>query len=100
MTITFDIPEAVASQLIAEGQDPARAALEALALEGYRSDRLSEADIRELLGFETRMEVHGFLKKHGAFLHYSDLDLEHDRGVATRVPLQARTEFLMTAGAE
>ena len=65
-----------------------RAALEALALEGYRSDRLSEADIRELLGFETRMEVHGFLKKHGAFLHYSDLDLEHDREIASRVALR------------
>ena len=55
MTITIEIPEELAGQLIATGQEPARAALEAIALEGYRSDRLSEAEVRRLLGFETRM---------------------------------------------
>ena len=92
MTITVEIPEELAAQLIAAGQEPARAALEALALEGYRSDRLTEADIRELLGFDTRMEVHGFLKQHGAFLPYTNEDLEHDREVASQVARQARTE--------
>ncbi len=48
--------------VIAPERDPAHSALEALALEGYRSDRLSEFDIQQLLGIETRMEVHGFLK--------------------------------------
>jgi Uncharacterised protein family (UPF0175) len=92
VTITVEIPEELAGQLIAAGQDPARAAIEALALEGYRSDRLTEADIRELLGFDTRMEVHGFLKGHGAFLPYTDEDLEHDREVASQVARRARTE--------
>jgi hypothetical protein len=92
MTITVEIPEGLAGQLIAEGQDPARAALEAIALEGYRSDRLTEADIRELLGFDNRMEVHGFLKEHGAFLPYTDGDLEHDRDVASQVARRARAE--------
>src|SRR5262249_10972970 len=78
MTITVEIPEELASQLIGTGQDPARAALEAIALEGYRADRLSETEIRELLGFETRMEVHSFLKEHGVFLHYSQEDFVHD----------------------
>lgn len=92
MTITVEIPEKLAGQLIAAGQDPARAALEAIALEGYRGDRLTEADIRELLGFDTRMEVHGFLKEHGAFLPYTDEDLAHDREVASQVAQRARTE--------
>lgn len=92
MTITIDIPEELAGQLIAAGQDPARATLEAVALEGYRSDRLSEADIRELLGFETRMEVHGFLKEHGVFLHYTNEDLAHDSEVAIQVARRARAE--------
>jgi hypothetical protein len=43
---------------------------------------LTEADIRQLLGFETRMEVHRFLKEHGAFMHYTVEDLRHDREVA------------------
>src|SRR5450432_3457337 len=92
MTITVEIPEGLLDRVVRAGQDPARAALEAIALEGYRSDRLTEADIRELLGFETRMEVHGFLKEHGAFLHYTGDDLEHDCEVARQVAHRARTQ--------
>ena len=82
MTIVVEIPDDLAGALSTEGQDPARALLEAVALEGYRTDRLSESDIRRLLGFETRMEVHGFLKEHGVFLHYTLEDLEHDTATA------------------
>jgi uncharacterized protein UPF0175 len=92
MTITIEIPEQLADRLITAGTDPARAAMEAIALEGYRSDRFTEADIRELLGFDTRMEVHGFLKEHGAFLPYTDADLAHDREVATQVARRTQTE--------
>ena len=92
MTITVEIPEGLAGQFVPAGQDPVRAALEAIALEGYRSDRLSEGDIRELLGFETLMEVDGFLKQHGAFLPYTYEDLEHDCEVAREVANRARME--------
>jgi hypothetical protein len=92
MNITVEIPEQLAHRLARAGQDPTRAALEAIALEGYRSDRLSEADVRQLLGFETRMEVHGFLKEHGAFLPYTDQDLEHDCEVARQTAQRARRE--------
>jgi hypothetical protein len=85
MTITVNIPDLLAGVLAAEGKDPARAALEAMALEGYRTERLTEADLKELLGFDTRMEVHGFLKDHGAFLHYTAEDLDHDMAVAIDV---------------
>ncbi len=77
MHIAIDIPDNIPN-VIAPDQDPARAALEAMALEGYRSQRLSEYDVRELLGFTTPMQVHGFLKEHGVHLHYSMADLEHD----------------------
>ena len=92
MTITVEIPEELAGRLIAAGQDPARAALEAIALEGYRSDRLSEAEVRRLLGFETRMEVDAFLKEHGVFLHYTYEDFLHDREVASQVAERAQME--------
>jgi len=32
-----------------------------------------------MLGFETRMEVHAFLKQHGVYLHYDLVDLEKDQ---------------------
>ncbi len=44
--------------------DLPRAALESLALEAYRSHALTAAQLRRLLGFETRMQVDAFLKEH------------------------------------
>jgi hypothetical protein len=84
MHIALDIPDNIAG-VIPPDQVPARAALEALALEGYRSKRLGESAVRRLLGFETRMEVHGFLKEHGVYLHYDIGDFEHDTREVERV---------------
>jgi predicted HTH domain antitoxin len=85
MQVTLNIPDELAEQIVAGGGDISRAALELLAIEGYRSERLSESEIRRLLGFETRMEVHAFLKEHSAWLHYSLADLEQDRKTAKRM---------------
>lgn len=46
MTITVEIPDDLAGVLATGGKDPARAVLEAVALEGYRTDRLSEYEIQ------------------------------------------------------
>jgi Uncharacterised protein family (UPF0175) len=85
MQITLNIPDDLARQVAPEGKDPARVALEALALEGYRSELLSESSLRQMLGFQTRMEVHAFLKQHGVYLHYDVSDLEKDRSTAQQV---------------
>jgi hypothetical protein len=45
-----------------------RAALEALALEGVRSGKLSNAQARRMLGFRTRDRLDAFLKTHGVDL--------------------------------
>ena len=79
MEITLKIPDEIARQVASEGKDPARVALEALALEGYRAERLSESGIRQMLGFESRIQVHAFLKEHGVHLHYDLSDLDRDR---------------------
>ncbi|SPF48848.1 conserved hypothetical protein [Candidatus Sulfopaludibacter sp. SbA4] len=92
MNITVEIPDTIAGDLAGEGRDPARAVLEAIALEGYRADRLSEYQVRQLLGFETRDEVDGFLKEHGAFMQYTMEDVERDTAVALDVALRARAE--------
>jgi len=84
MHISLDIPDNIPN-VVAPDQEPARAALEALALEGYRSRRLGESAVRRLLGFGTHMEVHGFLKEHGVYLNYSMEDLEHDIREADRI---------------
>ena len=79
MQVTFDIPDTLAALLTAAGKDPARAALEALAVEGYRTDQLSEGEIREMLGYQTPMQVHELLQQHGAYIHYSLEDFEQDK---------------------
>lgn len=79
MQITLELPEDIAASLTPSGGDLSRSALEALALEAYRERKLSTGQLRRLLGFQTRSQVHGFLKEHRVFLHYDEEDLEHDR---------------------
>lgn len=86
--ITVSVPEDIASRLAA-AQDLPRIALEALALEGYREGKLSTGQVRRLLGYNTRMQVHAFLKDHGVFLHYDAADLQHDREAGDRLPMRS-----------
>jgi hypothetical protein len=79
MNLELQIPEEVAHLLTSEYADLPRAAVEALALEGYRSKRFSEGQLRRMLGFSSRLQVHAFLKEHGVHLHYSLEDLDQDR---------------------
>lgn len=85
MQITLDIPDELVDSLRESGKEISRLALEALASEGYRDQRLSEFEVRCLLGFDTRMEVHAFLKEHGAYLHYSEADLAQDLETVQRM---------------
>ena len=78
MQVNIELPEDVSRALRERWGDVSRRTLEAIALEGYRSGALSESQVRRLLGFETRMDVHAFLKQAGIPLHYSKADLEED----------------------
>lgn len=77
--VTLDLPEVLSTFLTASGDNLERAALQAIALEAYREGKLSVAQLRRLLGYHTRTQVHAFLKEHGVYLRYSLADLEHDR---------------------
>ena len=77
MQITIELPEDIAVGLESRWKDLPRTALESLALEAYRSRALTAAQLRRLLGFETRMQVDAFLKEHGIF-DYSAADFEQD----------------------
>lgn len=78
-TIIVHLPEDIAAHLAAARGDLSRAALEGLALEGYRAGELSTAQVRRMLGFQNGMQVHAFLERHGMSLHYGPEDLPHDR---------------------
>ncbi len=85
MNVTVEIPDDLAKRLAAAGGDLSRRALEAFALEEYKLGRLTNAELRRLLGFATRYELDGFLKNHGVFEPYSLDDLERERGDLQRL---------------
>lgn len=78
MDVTVHIPDDLAERLGARG-DLGRRALEALALDEFRSGRLTKAELRRLLGFGTRDALDGFLKAHGMFDEHTWEDFERDR---------------------
>lgn len=78
MELTLHLPEDISRRLLGRWGDLPRHALEALAVEAYRTGALTETQIRRLLGFETRFEVHALLKEHKLPLHYTEADLEAD----------------------
>jgi hypothetical protein len=78
MEVTVRIPDELVERLGA-GEDLSRRALEALALEEYRSGHLGKADLRRLLGFSTRYELDGFLKAHQVWTDYTIEDFQRER---------------------
>jgi predicted HTH domain antitoxin len=95
--VTFDIPDDLAFQLLASGKDLSRAALESLAVEGYRTERLSEGQVRKMLGYSTRMEVHALLAEHAVCLHYTLEDLEVDAETSRFLHSQRALEISLQA---
>jgi Uncharacterised protein family (UPF0175) len=90
MTITVDVPEEIALYLSEQGQDISRGALELMLLEAYREHKLTTAQLRRLLGFESRYELDGFLKQREVWLDYTIEGLDRE-AEATR-PLIARRQ--------
>ncbi len=78
MNLNLEIPDDLAQRLGATAEDLARRALEGFALEEYKADRISKAELRRLLGFETRYELDGFLKAHDVWADVTIEDLRQD----------------------
>jgi hypothetical protein len=76
--VAIELPEDIGEELRSKWKDLPVAALEALALEGYRTGALTESQVRRMLGFESRMQVNEFLKEHGVYYEYSRAELEDE----------------------
>ena len=79
MTIELELPPGIEKHLESEwnGQIP-RKILEAIAVEGYRQEVLSHAQVAQLLDLN-RWETDAFLKERGAYLHYDSDDYRNDQ---------------------
>ena len=78
MNVTIEIPDELARQLKAAGADLPRRVLETIALEEYKAERISKAQLRRALGFETRFELDDFLKAHQVGSNVTIDDLRRD----------------------
>ena len=95
MKVTIELPEDIGAVLHGEWKDVPRQALEAIAVEGYRTGVLSENQVRRLLGYESRFQVHALLKEHRVPLQYTRADLESD--LATHRALGILPEHALTS---
>jgi len=78
MEVTIELPEDVAKVFLENGKNIEREVLEATALEGYRTGKLSHAQVGRMLDL-SRFETDTLLKQHDVSLNYTIEDLEADR---------------------
>jgi len=88
MTVSFEIPEEFGRLLAPDDAALARAAMEALAVEGVRSGRLAPFQARCLLGIESVVEMNAILKAHGVLLDVTirDVRADNDAVLAASAP--------------
>jgi hypothetical protein len=87
MDLTVQIPDDLARSMNVAGGDISRRVLEALALDEYKSGRLTKSELRRTLGFATGYELDGFLKKHQVWIEYDEQDLARERASLDRLCL-------------
>ncbi len=87
MILTLAIPDDLAHRLGADGADAARRVLESFAVEEYRAGRLSQRELRRLLGLVTRAEMDTLLKQRAIYSSYDITDLERERRDLARIGL-------------
>ncbi len=89
MQVKVEIPDQFVQHLVPPGRDAARSLLEESVAGAYRDGRLTMEQVRQLLGFGTRMQVDAFLQQHQIF-DYTAGDLSKDMATLDRVATKAR----------
>jgi Uncharacterised protein family (UPF0175) len=60
------------------GEDLSRNALEAFAIQAYRANVITEAEVQRMLGLPSRWDTDRFLKDAKAYFDYTEVDLQSD----------------------
>ncbi len=76
MPVTVSLPDEILSS---HGKDIPRKVLEQVALEGFKTGQLTIAQVRRILGFESRLQVHEFLASHEVpWVDYDQEELQRE----------------------
>ena len=89
MELRLTIPDNVAAILQQHWpeDDIPRHVLEDLVLQWYQDDILTEEEVRQALGFETRIQVYELLKQRGVPSTYTAEDFDADMAAYDHRPL-------------
>jgi len=78
MQITVEVPDELVQKLDQTEENLSRRLLEVMIADAYRSDKISTAEVRQILQLPSRLTVHLFLKQMGVYLNYNEAELEQD----------------------
>ncbi len=78
MKMVLEIPDKISAALAQGMDDPARAAIEALAATAYGRGMLSLEQVRRLLELDSRWDAQEVLSAHGAWTAMTVNDLDED----------------------
>jgi len=78
MNVAIEIPDDVARLLQAHSGELSRAVLEAVAIEAYRTGAITPAQVKQMLGQQSRWETEALLRRAEAYHDYTMEDLERD----------------------
>lgn len=92
MEVKIELPDDIERCLQTEWGDVSRHTIETLAVEGYRTRALNRAQVRRMLGFETRAQADEFLSCHGLPFDYTVEDFEHDTEASRHLAETRRQE--------
>ena len=82
--VAIELPEDIANRLGGEGE-LSNVTLRALSAQAYRDGKLTHAEVQRVLGFASRWETDAFLKQAGAYLDYTEADLDNDLAASRRI---------------
>jgi hypothetical protein len=93
--IWVDVPDDIVEQITGGGQDLSRVALEALAIDAYRMNRITGHQLQQVLDIPSRDDLDALLKRHGVPLEYTFDDFEREGETSARL-WQKRQQELST----
>ena len=78
MNVSIIVPDDVVLRLKTRWNDLSRSTLEALAIEAYKADVITENEVQRMLNLDSRWDVDEFLKRARAYIDYTEIDLQQD----------------------